>query len=64
MVVTTTLLSSLARLCRLELELQTINRRSCTIMEKSPSRTFSWLKGLLALSHLSHYAKWAFTHGK
>ena len=29
---------------RSRLELQTINRRSCTIMEKAPTRAFSWLK--------------------
>ena len=27
----------------------------CTIMEKAPTRAFSWLKALLALSHLRHY---------
>ena len=26
------------------LVLQTINRRSCTIMEKAPTKAFSWLK--------------------
>ena len=28
------------------LVLQTINRRSCTITEKAPTRAFSWLKAL------------------
>ena len=32
-----------------------------TITEKAPTRAFSWLKALLALSHLRHYAKWALT---
>ena len=27
-----------------ELELQSINRRSCTITEEAPTRAFSWLK--------------------
>ena len=31
--------------------------RDFTITEKAPSRAFSWLMGLLALSHLRHYAE-------
>ena len=42
-----------------QLVLQTINRRSCTITEKAPTRAFSWLNiesaYLLALTHLRHY---------
>ena len=40
---------------------QTINLRSCTIMEKAPSRAFSWLKAPTSAftfkTHLRHYAK-------
>ena len=35
--------------------------KNFTITEKAPTRAFSWLKGLLALSHLRHYAKRALT---
>ena len=47
------------------LELQTINRRSCTITEKVPSRVFSWLKVVTTAftfkTLLRHYAQWALT---
>ena len=46
-------------------ELLTINRQSCTITEKAPTRAFSWLKvattALTFKTLLRHYAKWALT---
>ena len=45
----------------MEFVLQTINRRSCTIMEKAPTRAFSWLKAPTSAftfnTLLRHYAK-------
>ena len=35
-----------------------------TITEKAPTRAFSWLKMLLALSHLRHYAKQVLKHSE
>ena len=47
------------------LVLQTINRRSCTITEKAPTRGFSWLKAATTAftfkTLLRHYAKRALT---
>ena len=41
---------------RLYLVLHTINRRSCTITEKAPTRAFSWLKAAtIPLSHIRIY---------
>ena len=46
-------------------ELQTINRQTCTITEKVPTRAFSWLKAAtIAFTFktlLRHYAKQALT---
>ena len=46
-------------------ELQTINRRSCTITEKAPTRAFTWLKAATTAftfkTLLRHYAKQALT---
>ena len=43
--------------------LLTINRRSCTITEKAPTRAFTWLKAATTAftfkTLLRHYAKWA-----
>ena len=39
------------------LELQMKVPEDFTITEKASTRAFSWLKMLLALSHLRHYAK-------
>ena len=36
---------------------QTINRRSCTITEKAPTRAFSWLKAPTSALHLRHFAR-------
>ena len=48
-----------------QLELLAINRRSCTITEKAPTRAFSWLKvantNFTFKTLLRHYAKWALT---
>ena len=48
--------------------LQTINRRSCTIAEKAPTKAFSWLKAPTSAftfkTLLRHYAKHAPKHGK
>ena len=48
-----------------QLELLAINRRSCTITEKAPTRAFSWLKvantTFTFKTLLRHYAKWALT---
>ena len=47
------------------LELETINRRSCTITEKAPTRALSWLKAATTTftfkTLLRHYAKQVLT---
>ena len=57
----------------LQLVLQTINRRSCTIMEKAPTRVFSMLKAptsafilktLLGKTLTLYNAENLLTHGK
>ena len=47
----------LVSMTRRLVELLTINRQSCIITEKAPTRVFSWLKvaTTIPLSHLRHY---------
>ena len=50
------------------LVLKTINRWSCTLTEKAPTRAFSWLKAATSTftfkNLLRHYAKWALIHSR